>query len=58
MPGLGEEDRESLRIRSISNGYIIAREGVKKGKYFSAEEYSPEKPVLTASIEKPIKGKK
>jgi hypothetical protein len=39
---------ESVRIRKISNGYLISREGVKRGKYFTHEEFSPTKPVITA----------
>lgn len=41
-------DSESVRIRPIANGYIIAREGVRRGKYFTHEEFSPTKPVITA----------
>ena len=41
-------ETESLRIREISNGFLITREGTKRGKYFSHEEYSPTKPVITA----------
>lgn len=40
---------ESLRIRQISNGFLITREGQKRGKWFSTEEYSPTKPVITAA---------
>lgn len=42
------EDSESVRIRKISNGYLICREGSRRGKYFTHEEFSPAKPVITA----------
>lgn len=45
-------DNETLRIRKIDNGYLLCRDGTKKGKYFSHEEFSPTKPVITASTPK------
>lgn len=42
-------ESETLRIRQISNGYLICRSGTKRGKYFDHEEFSPSKPVITAS---------
>lgn len=44
------EDSESVRIRKISNGYLICRDGVKRGKYFSHEEFSAARPVITAGV--------
>lgn len=46
-------DSETLRIRQISNGYLIIRDGSKRGKYFNHEEFSPTRPVITAST--PVK---
>lgn len=40
-------DSESLRIRPISNGFIVARSGSRGGKYFDTEEYCAEKPDIT-----------
>jgi hypothetical protein len=42
-------DNESVRIRQISNGYLISREGSKRGKYYQHEEYSPSKPQISAA---------
>jgi hypothetical protein len=42
-------DNESVRIRQISNGYVISRDGSKRGKYFQHEEFSPTKPVISAA---------
>ncbi|ACI52214.1 hypothetical protein Gdia_2469 [Gluconacetobacter diazotrophicus PA1 5] len=42
-------DSESVRIRKISNGYLIARSGTKRGQYFEHEEFSPTKPTITAT---------
>ncbi len=42
-------DTESVRIRAISNGYLISREGTKRGKYFTHEEFSPTKPQISAA---------
>lgn len=42
-------DNESVRIRKISNGYLIARSGTKRGQYFEHEEFSPTKPVISAT---------
>jgi hypothetical protein len=54
VPTKGES--ESIRIRPISNGFIISRSGVKRNKYFEHEEFSPTKPVITATA--PAKGKR
>lgn len=43
-------ESESVRISKIKNGFLIERSGVKRGKYFSHQEYSPGKPVIAASI--------
>lgn len=40
-------DSESLRIRPISNGFIVSRSGSRGGKYFDTEEYCAEKPDIT-----------
>ena len=63
MKGVGRisapsTDSESVRIRKITNGYIVAREGTKRGKYFSHEEYSAEKPMISTAAPKPAKGKR
>ena len=42
-------DSESVRIRKISNGYLILREGAKRGKYFSHEEFSAQRPQILAA---------
>ena len=39
---------ESIRIRPISNGFLITRSGTKAGRYTETEEFSPTKPVITA----------
>jgi hypothetical protein len=41
-------DTESVRIRQISNGWLISREGMKRGKYVQHEEFSATKPSITA----------
>ena len=42
-------DSESVRIRKIANGWIVSREGMKRGKYVQHEEYSAEKPQITTA---------
>ena len=44
---------ESVSIREIINGYIIERSGVRRGKYFSHQEYSAGRPVISASAPGP-----
>ena len=39
-----EKDRETISCRKIENGYLISRSGVKDGKYFDKEFYSPKAP--------------
>jgi hypothetical protein len=51
------DESESLRIRPISNGYLITRSGQKRGKYFEHEEYSASKPVVTATVPSKPKGR-
>ena len=46
---------ESVSIREISNGYIIERSGMKRGKYFSHQEYSAGRPVISAAAPRPAK---
>lgn len=48
---------ESVSIREISNGYIIARSGVKRGKYFEHQEYSAGRPVIHAAAPAAAKGR-
>ena len=43
------DERESMSVTRIKNGWLIAREGTRKGKYFSEREFSAEKPVLQAA---------
>jgi hypothetical protein len=45
-------DSESIRIRAITNGWIINRSGTKRGKWFDDEEFTSVKPVLQAAPEK------
>ena len=45
-----------MRIRKISNGYLIARESYSRGKFTTHEEYSATKPVISAG--EPAKGKR
>lgn len=40
---------ESVSIREISNGYIIERSEVKRGRYVSHQEYSAGRPVIMAA---------
>lgn len=49
------DDRETVSIRKIKNGFLVERSGSKRGKYFRDEEFSATKPVLTAA---PVKGGK
>ena len=49
-------ESESVRIRKISNGYLIARESYSRGKFTTHEEYSATKPVISAG--EPAKGKR
>ena len=41
---------ESVTIRQIKNGYLICKSGAVRGKYKSVEEFSPHKPVISASV--------
>ena len=50
------DDRESVTIRKITNGFLIERSGTRKGEYYSEQEYSPSKPQLLAAPAK--KGKR
>ena len=45
-------EQESVSIRKIANGYVISRSGMRRGKYFTHEEYSAGRPVVTAAISK------
>lgn len=44
-----DRDREDVRIEKISNGFLIARSGVKSGQYFEKKEYSPVDPLKKAA---------
>lgn len=46
---------ESVSIRQISNGYIIERSGVKRGKYVTHQEFSAGRPVISAATPPPAK---
>lgn len=48
-------ESESVRIRKISNGYLITRSGMKRGKYVEHEEFSAGRPVITAQVAKPAR---
>lgn len=50
-----KDERESISVRKIANGYLIERSGVKRGKYISHTEYSPGRPVIAASKPAPAK---
>ena len=43
---LKPEDRQDFSIRQISNGYILRTSGVRDGKYFENEVFSPKKPTV------------
>ena len=43
-------ESESVRISKISNGYLIEKSGMKRGKYFTHQEYSPGRPVISANV--------
>jgi hypothetical protein len=45
-------ERESVNVRRIKNGYLIETSGMKGRKYVSEVEYSPGKPVISASVPK------
>lgn len=45
--------QESVSIRRIANGYLISRSGTRRGKYFTHEEYSAGRPVVSAAVPKP-----
>lgn len=42
-------EQESVTIRKIANGYVISRSGTRRGKYFTHEEYSAGRPVVSAA---------
>lgn len=44
-----QSQSESVSIRQISNGFIIERSGVKRGKYVTHQEYSAGRPVVSAA---------
>jgi hypothetical protein len=48
------DERESISVRKIANGYLIERSGVKRGKYCSHTEYSPGRPVIAAAKATPV----
>jgi hypothetical protein len=50
-----QSQNESLSVRQISNGFIIERSGVKRGRYFSHQEYSAGRPVISAAAPRPAK---
>jgi len=43
------EDRESVSVRRIKNGWLISRSGTRRGDYYSEDEFSSAKPQLLAS---------
>jgi hypothetical protein len=47
-------EQESVSIRKIANGYLISKSGTRRGKYFTHEEYSAGRPVVTAAAPKPV----
>jgi hypothetical protein len=47
------DQRETVSISKIENGYLIEKSGVKHGKYYSHREFSPGKPSVVASVPKP-----
>lgn len=47
------DELESMSVTRIKNGWLITRDGTRKGKYFSEREFSAEKPVLQAAPAKP-----
>jgi hypothetical protein len=49
------DERESLSVRKIDNGWLIERSGSRKGKWFNSTEFSADKPSLVAS---PVKGRR
>lgn len=42
------DQRETVSIRKIKNGYVIEKSGVRRGKYYSEQEYSAAKPMVSA----------
>ena len=46
------DQRETVSITKIKNGYLVEKSGVKRGKYFSEKEFSPTKPVVSAMVPK------
>jgi hypothetical protein len=46
--GIGPTDeRTTVNIRKIENGFIVSKSGVgPKGEYFSKETYTPAKPEI------------
>lgn len=49
------DERESISVRKIKNGYLIEKSGVVRGKYFSHTEYSPGRPVIAAAKAAPVR---
>lgn len=42
-------ESESIRVSKITNGYLIAKSGTKRGRYFEHVEYSAGRPVVSAA---------
>ena len=52
-----KDERESINVRKIANGYLIERSGTRRGKYFSHTEYSQGRPVISATAAKASAGR-
>lgn len=46
------DERETVSISKIKNGYLIEKSGSKRGKWYSHREYSATKPVVAATVAK------
>lgn len=52
------DQRETVSISKIENGFLIEKSGVKRGKYYSHREFSPGKPSVVATVPKVPKATK
>ena len=47
------KDHENMSVRKIENGYVVRHDGVKGGRQFEREFYSPKPPKLDVKKPKP-----
>lgn len=52
------DQRETVSISKIENGFLIEKSGVKRGKWYSKKEFSAGKPSVVASVPSEAKATK